>query len=338
MSNNVNLVIDAVIFKMSDKLDNDQLTFLEATLLVSFRGFKLERECTAVSTVSHDWEYYLSRFRANKRLKNCAEGTLKQYEFAIKKLREYINKNPQEYETNDIKLFLSLYGSHVDPIKHKMPSKNYLNSIKNYLSAFFDWMSEEGYISKNPVASVPKIKVPKQIKHAYSGSDMEKLKGVATNNRDIALIHFLDATGLRIGEALSIDQDQINWDAMSIVVYGTKGKAEREVFFTEECAYHLRKYLNSRTDDNSALFVGKIKPYNRLTVSGAEYILRTLGNGSDVYAHPHRFRRTMITRCNRRGMNLQDIQKLAGHANAQTTQVYIDMQNDAIRASYARIN
>ena len=338
MSNQSSAVIDSVIAKMSDKLDPDQLTMLEATLIVALRGMTVEQECTDLAPSTRDWEWFLQRFRATKRLKNCAESTIRQYDYAIRKFREYIPKNPQEIEENDIKYFLSMYGAQTSGLTKKLPSKTYINNLKNDLGAFFTWMHEEGYIGKNPVAGVPKIKVPRTIKHAYTGEDMERLKNAATSLRDKALIYFLDATGVRVSEAISIDKDQIVWSTRSLIIYGTKGKAERQVLFTEECAYWLKQYLESRTDDNAALFVTARKPYSRLTKTGAEYIIRELGKGLSIHAHPHRFRRTMITRCNRRGMNIQEIQQLAGHTNVGTTQIYIDMEREMVRSSYDRIS
>lgn len=339
MTNQNEIVIDKVIASMSDKLSSDQLTMLEATLIISLRGMIVEQEHTELSTVTQGWDWYLSRFRATKRLKNCAESTLKQYDYALKKLREYVSKNPQEIEENDIKYFLAVYGSQVSPITKKLPSKIYINNLKADINAFYSWMFEEGYIGKNPCKNIPDAKVPKVIKHAYSGEDMEKMKSIARENiRDMALLYFLDATGCRISEAISVDKDQINWNRRSIIIYGTKGKAEREVLFTEECEYWLKEYLKTRTDDNSALFVKKNKPNSRLTKSGAECIISQLGKKIGIHAHCHRFRRTMITRCNRRGMSLQNIQSLAGHTNANTTKIYIDMQNESIRASYNQYN
>jgi site-specific recombinase XerD len=321
---------------MSDKLDNDQLTLLEASLIVSLRGMTVEKECTELAPAARDWEWFLSRFRATKRLKNCSEATLKQYEFAIGKLREYIPKNPQEIEGNDIKYFLAVYGEQESTTTKKKPSKTYINNLKNDLGSFFGWMYEEGYIGKDPVKAVPKIKVPKTIKKAYTGEDMERMKSAAKSERDMALIYFLDATGMRIGEAVSVDRSQINWEKRTVVVYGTKGKAERVVCFTEECAYRLKEYLKTRDDEEPALFVKEKAPHSRLTKSGAQYIIRTLGAELGIHSHPHRFRRTMITRCSKRGMPLQDIQMLAGHANAATTQIYIDMSKEAIIAEYDR--
>lgn len=331
-------IINTVLAKMSDSLSSEQLTLLEATLIVSLRGMRIEQECTELAPTTHSWDYFLPRFRATKRLKNCTESTLKLYEFALNKLRTYIPKAPQEITTSDIKLFLALYGDQISPVTKRKPSKSYINNLKNQLSSFFDWMQEDGFINRNPCDGVPKIKVPKTIKRAYSGEEMEAMKALADNDRDKALIYFLDATGVRISEAISIDIDQIQWDTHSMIIYGSKGKAERMIMFTEECGYWLKKYLDGRKDDNAALFVQKRKPYNRLTKSGAEQIIRDLGKQIGIHAHPHRFRRTMITRCNRRGMNLQEIQMLAGHANSQTTQIYIDMQRDSIKSSYERLS
>ncbi len=338
MSNQSNLIINSVVAKMSDKLDPDQLTLLEATLIVSLRGMKVEEECTGLATSVKGWDYYLPRFRATKRLKNCAESSIMQYEYAIGKLREYVNKQPQDMSENDVKYFLAMYGDRENPRTKRKPSKTYINNLKNDLSTFFGWMHDEGYISRNPIDNIPNIKVPRKMKHAYSGEDMESLKDAAGSDRDKALIYFLDSTGVRISEAVSIDRDQLNWSDRSIVFYGTKGKAERRVYFTEECGYWIKRYLQSRTDDNPALFVKSIKPYSRLSKSGAEYIIRELGKQTGIHAHPHRFRRTMITRNAKKGMSLQEIQALAGHVNTQTTQIYIDMQRQSIRSSFEKCN
>lgn len=333
-----NPIIETVISKMSDKLTTDQLTLLEANLIISFQGMKVERECTDLVPATKDWEWFLSRFRATKRLKNCAEGTISQYEYTINRFREYVPKVPTDVQTDDIKYFLAVFGERETTTTKKKVSKTYLNNAKNNLSSFFGWMHDEGYISKNPVRNVPTIKVPRTIKHAYSGEDMEKLKAASCSLRDKAFVYFLDATGCRIGEALSVNRDDINWDTRAIVVYGTKGKAEREVMITEEAAYWLKAYLNSRDDDEPALFVKAKRPHTRLTKTGGEHIIRELGRASNVHAYPHRFRRTMITRCNKRGMPLQDIQALAGHTNATTTQIYIDMAKASIRSAYDRCN
>lgn len=333
-------IINSVLAKMSDKLTPDQLTLLEANLIVSMHGMKVEKESTELAVQVRDWEWYLSRFRATKRLKNCSESTIRQYDYTISKLREYVPKMPQEMTGDDVKYFLAMFGDRETTTSKKPVSKSYINNMKNNLSSFFAWMHDEGYIGKNPVKSVPKIKVPKTVKHAYSGSDMEKMKSQAatkkTSKRDLALLYFLDSTGCRISEAISVDIKDINWDKRSVVMTETKGKVDREVLFTEECAYRLQEYLKTRTDDNPALFVRKKAPYTRLSKTGAEYIIRTIGKCVGVHAYPHRFRRTMITRCNKRGMPIQTIQTLAGHVNATTTQIYIDMAKESVKAEYDR--
>lgn len=329
-------IIDQVLARMSDKLTSDQLTLLEANMIISMHGMTVEREHTELAVQNRNWEWYLSRFRATKRLKNCTESTLRQYEYAINKLREYVPKMPQDMRGDDIKYFLAVFGDRNTVTSKKPVSKTYINNMKNNLGSFFAWMYDEGYISKNPVKTIPVIKINKTIRHAYNGEDMEKMKSAARNVRDMALIYFLDATGCRISEAISINKDDINWERRSVVVRQTKGKADREVLFTEECAYRLREYLKAREDDDPALFVKEKAPHSRLTKSGAEYIVRTIGQATGVHAYPHRFRRTMITRCNRRGMPLQDIQTLAGHTNAQTTQIYIDMAKESVRSEYER--
>lgn len=331
-------VIDTIIAKMSSSLNNEQLTLLEATLIVSLKDMKVEEECTSVTVTPLDWDYYLKLFRATKRLNNCSELTLKQYDYAINKFRMYCNKNPRDVNTVDIKYFLAMCGSNKSILTKKEPSKTYINNLKNCLSSFFKWMFDDGYINRNPVSTISSIKIPKTIKKAYSGEDMEKLKASTKSARDMAIIHFLDSTGLRVSEAISVNKKDINWDTRTLVVYGSKGKAERFVMFTEECSYWLKEYLKSRSDDNEALFVIKKKPHTRITKSGMEHIVRCIGDNCGVHAYPHRSRRTLITKLDRRGMSLQNIQAIAGHKNSQTTQIYIDKSNAALKADYDKYN
>jgi len=342
-------IINSVLAKMSDKLTPDQLTLLEANLIVSMHGMKVEKESTELAVQVRDWEWYLSRFRATKRLKNCSESTIRQYDYTLSKLREYVPKMPQQMTGDDVKYFLAMFGDRETTTSKKPVSKSYINNMKNNLSSFFAWMHDEGYIGKNPVKSVPKIKVPKTVKHAYSGSDMEKMKSQAatkkTSKRDLALLYFLDSTGCRVSEAISVDIKDINWDKRSVVMTETK-KARKVPYLSLirviSCLglvilhtyyiYRLQEYLKTRTDDNPALFVRKKAPYTRLSKTGAEYIIRTIGKCVGVHAYPHRFRRTMITRCNKRGMPIQTIQTLAGHVNATTPQINIDMGKGSVKA------
>ena len=260
----------------------------------------------------------------------CAESSLKQYLLTLNELRRMTKKTPEQITSGDVRAFLLQVEPHV--------SKVTLNNKLRNLSSFFEWMCDEELIFRNPCKGIPAIRVTRKVKKAFTGEDLEKLREGADNLRDKALQYFLDSTGCRISEAVSVNRDDIDFDTRSLIIYGSKGKAEREVLFTEECAYHLRMYLQSRTDDCEALFVTRLSPHRRLAAAGAQKALKEIGKRVGVKANAHRFRRTMITRCNRRGMPMGEIQRLAGHANPQTTQIYIDMDSRTVRSSYQRLS
>ena len=108
----------------------------------------------------------------------------------------------------------------------------------------------------------------------------------------------------------------------SCVVLGKGGK-EREVYFDARTKIHLQNYLNSRIDNNPALFVSLLRPYDRLKISGVEIRLRELGKRINIKKiHPHKFRRTMATKAIDKGMPIEQVQVLLGHRKIDTTLQY----------------
>lgn len=327
------IIINSVMEKMRGSLTSEQMTLLEAALIVSTKDLIIVSDNP---DAGRGWDWYVERFRTSKTLANCAEGSIEQYLLTIGEFRKTTDKDPERVRKEDIKAYLLLEERKINPRTGHPLSKNTLNNKLRNLSSFFAWMCNEEYMLRNPCRGIPAIRIPKKIRKAYTGAELERMREAADNPRDKALQYFLDATGCRISEAVSINREDINFETRSIIIYGSKGKAEREILFTEECAYHLRQYLLNRTDNDPALFVSLNKPHKRLSSDGAAKVIRQIGRKTGVKAHPHRFRRTMITRCNRRGMAMGEIQKLAGHVNPQTTQIYIDMDTRSVRSSYAK--
>lgn len=319
-------IISNVLERMDGTLTKEQKTLLEASLIVALKDTVI----VSNNRKHADWEWYIERYCQQKRMIGCAESSLKQYLLTLNELRRMTKKTPEQITSGDVRAFLLQVEPHV--------SKVTLNNKLRNLSSFFEWMCDEELIFRNPCKGIPAIRVTRKVKKAFTGEDLEKLREGADNLRDKALQYFLDSTGCRISEAVSVNRDDIDFDTRSLIIYGSKGKAEREVLFTEECAYHLRMYLQSRTDDCEALFVTRLSPHRRLAAAGAQKALKEIGKRVGVKANAHRFRRTMITRCNRRGMPMGEIQRLAGHANPQTTQIYIDMDSRTVRSSYQRLS
>lgn len=272
----------------------------------------------------------LNTFLASKRIENCSLGTLDRYKECVTKLITSLNKRLQDITTNDIRYYLAMYQ------ETRKISISYMDTIRRYLSSFFAWISDEGYININPMRRLKKIKVPQKIKKPFTPAEREHLRCSARCQRDIAIMEFLYSTAARIGEVVRLDRRDIDWNRNEIIIYGEKGKKERKVYLTDECAYHLRKYLLSRNDANPALFVSSKQPHTRLGKQAIQSMLRTLGQKTDIHAHPHKFRRTLLTDAGNRGIPLQEIQHYAGHEKPDTTMMYVTVSEENVRASFRR--
>lgn len=211
-----------------------------------------------------------------------------------------------------------------------------LKKTRRILSSFFSWLENEDYIMKSPIRRIHKIKTQITVKETYSDENLEKLRDGCHNIRDLAMIDFLSSTGVRVGELVNLNIDDIDFINQSCVVLG-KGNKEREVYFDARAKLHLLKYLESRTDNNSALFVSLIKPYNRLNISGVEIRLRTLGKKLNITrVHPHKFRRTLATKAIDKGMPIEQVQKLLGHTKIDTTMHYAMVSQSNVKVSHHR--
>lgn len=247
-----------ILMRMQEVLDNEQLQKLENVLVLEFHNIEVKQECTDLVTSERHWEKILRTFLASKRIENCSEGTLKSYNDCVTRLITTLNKRLQDITTNDIRYYLAMYQ------ETRKISMSYLDTIRRYLSSFFAWVSDEGYIPKNPMRRLKKIKVPQVIKKPFTQAEMEHLRCSAECQRDIAIMEFLYSTAARIGEVIRLNRRDINWEGKEVIIYGEKGKKERKVYLTDECAYHLKKYLFARTDMNPALFVSNKQPHSRL--------------------------------------------------------------------------
>ena len=242
-----------------------------------------------------------------------------------------LNKRLQEITVNDLRYYLAAYQ------EQRGISLAYLETLRHYISSFFAWLNDEGYISRNPARRLKRVKVPQKIRKPYTAEEREHLRCLARTERDLALMEVLYSTAGRIGEILSLNRSDVDFTGREVIVYGKKGKKERAVCLTEEAAYHLRKYLAGRTDSNPALFVSLRSPHERLTAKAVQAMLRKLGNAAGIHAHPHKFRRTLLTDASVRGMSLQELQAYAGHAKPETTMIYVTVRSAEVKASFRRL-
>lgn len=323
-------IIDGIVAAMQEDLTDEQLRKLESVLIMQLHGLKIEEECTQLVISERHWMKVLRLYIASKRIENCAESTLENYERCIRMMMESLNKKITDITTNDLRYYLAVYQD------RRKISLSYMETLRHYISSFFSWAVDEGYIIRNPARRLKRIKVPQKIRRPYTAEEREHLKDIAKTQRDLTIMELLYSTAGRIGEVVALNRDDVDFYKKEIVIWGQKGKKERTVYLTDGCVYHLKKYLNSRIDNNPALFVSLRKPYKRIGKNGIEAMLRKLGLESGIHAHPHKFRRTMLTDGGTRGIPLQELQTYAGHTKADTTMLYISVKQDSIKASFMK--
>lgn len=243
---------------------------------------------------------------------------------------EGVNKNIQRITTDDLRSYLTLYQ------QKKNSSKITIDNIRRILSSFFSWLEDEDYILKSPVRRIHKVKAATIIKETYTDEALELMRDNCNNLRDLALIDMLASTGMRVGELVLLNIEDINFTERECVVFG-KGSKERIVYFDARTKIHLQNYLNSRRDNNNALFVSLKAPFKRLKIGGIEVRLRELGKKLNITkVHPHKFRRTLATMAIDKGMPIEQLQKLLGHQRIDTTLQYAMVKQSNVKLAHKK--
>lgn len=323
-------IINAVSAAVCNMLTSHQLQAVQDALTLQLNAYEVQVRTTEVAVVDNTPDDLLRKFIATKRIEGKSEATLRRYHDACYMMVHSLNRPLPEISTYDLRYYLAEY-------KHRRKVSNRtLDGLRRCFSSFFGWLAAEGLIGRNPCTSLAQIKYTKTIKKPYSAPEMERLKQVCTNIRDLALLEFLYASGCRVSEVVRLDRSDINFLTRDAVVLG-KGNKERTIYLTPVSLMHLSDYLNSRTDNNPALFASIKAPNNRLSKSGIETALKVIGKRAGVEnVHPHRYRRTLATNLLDRGANIQDVAAILGHADLKTTQVYCYISQQNVQAAYRR--
>ena len=305
----LNTIIDAIKGEMSAILNENQMKVLEQVLSKHLSGV------VTAETEQKEVEL-LPAFIAAKRVEGCSEKSLRYYESTIRNMLEAVGKPEKQITTEDLRSYLDTYQ------RRGTVSKVTLDNVRRILSTFFSWLEDEDYIVKSPVRRIHKVKTGKTVKETYTDESLELMRDYCDNPRDLALIDLLASTGIRVGELVKLNRADVDFENRECIVFG-KGNKERKVYFDARTKIHLQKYLASRTDDNEALFVSLIKPFERLQISGVEIRLRKIGRELGIHkTHPHKFRRTLATMAIDKGMPIEQVQQLLGHQSIDTTLQY----------------
>ena len=313
-------IIKSILQRMQNKINNKQLEELKIILIDEFSNKNKEKSNEKLEKLFID----------AKRLEGCSNKTILYYVSTIETMLNKINKNIIEIETEDLRTYLSDYQM------NNNSSKVTIDNIRRILSSFFSWLEDENYIIKSPVRRIKKVKAPSIIKETYTDEELEIMRDNVGTVRDLALIDVLASTGMRVGELVKLNMEDINFTERECIVLG-KGNKERVVYFDARTKIHLKNYLENRKGNNEAVFISLKAPYNRLTIAGVELRLRKIGEKLGIKkVHPHKFRRTLATIAIDKGMPIEQVQKLLGHERIDTTLQYAMVKQSNVKIAHQK--
>ncbi len=321
-----NLITD-IVQGMLPYLNNAQSKRLQEVLQHTLVNYEVIEDTGKAKESEQD---FVELFLSAKRIEGCSDKSLKYYKSTIIAMLISLDKNVKHIVTDDIRGYLTEYQQ-----KNGL-SKVTIDNIRRILSSFFSWLEDEDYILKNPVRRIHKVKTGTNIKETYSDEALELMRDNCTELRDLAMIDMLASTGMRVGEMVLLNRNDIDFNERECIVFG-KGSKERVVYFDARTKIHLQNYLNSRKDNNEALFVSLKAPYERLQIGGIETRLREFGKQLGLHkVHPHKFRRTLATMAIDKGMPIEQLQQLLGHRKIDTTLQYAMVKQNNVKIAHRK--
>ena len=323
-------ILKSISDNLKYRFTENQVEEISEIISMELSKYEIQTKLTDSEEVKRDNQNLVNLFLSAKCIEGCSDKTIHYYQTSIEKLLISISKEIRDINTNDIRCYLA------EQQNEKQLSKVTIDNLRRIFSSFFSWLEDEDYITKSPVRRIHKVRTDTLIKEVLSDENMEILRDSCTEIRDIAMIDLLSSTGIRVGELVKMNRDDIDFQERQCVVFG-KGNKEREVYFNARTKIHLKRYLETRIDDNSALFVSLSSPYTRLTISGVESRLRILGKRVNLLkVHPHKFRRTLATMAIDKGMPIEQVQKLLGHVKIDTTLHYAIVNQNNVKLAHRK--
>lgn len=321
-------LITQITADMAKHLSVQQLENLQKVLSAAFVNVEVAEIKSANKQKSNS--KLLELFISAKRIEGCSEKSLKYYKIVIENMFTSLKTAIRDLTTSDLRTYLGHYQ------QERKSSKVTIDNMRRIFSSFFGWLEDEDYILKSPVRRIHKIKTDKTIKETFSDEGLELLRDACDEIRDLTMIDLLASTGMRVGELVKLNREDINFYERECLVFG-KGNSERIVYFDARTKIHLINYLDSRQDDNPALFVSLSSPFNRLLIGGVETRLRQIGEKANLNkVHPHKFRRTLATRAIDKGMPIEQVQHLLGHVKIDTTMHYAMVNQANVKNSHRK--
>lgn len=319
------ILINSIQFELSELLDPETIRLVTNVITVKLNDFTIGEKCTDIVVRETESEQIVKMFLVTKKIEGKSDKTIAAYSRRLSELMNVVNKPVKEMNIYDLRMYLAYKQTNGC-------TERTASGYRSILTSFFNWAYGEKLIPDNPVLNLGVIKYTREIKKPFSSVELELLRGSCDSLRDRAIMETLLATGCRVGELVNIKLSDIDFTYKEIKVLG-KGNKERIVYFDAVTEMWLRKYLEGRTSELDILFIGKgDKP---LKEGGVRSMLKRIEESSGVInVHPHRFRRTLATTLIKRDMSIQEVARILGHADINTTMTYVYMDDTNVRASY----
>lgn len=314
-----------VLRRMQELLSERHLQELQNVLRMVFVGCELIQKRQELMVSNNSWVVDLEDYLMSKALEGKSPNTVERYRYELQRILSYINKAVSDITDGDISNYMRVYKA------IRQISNQTLKNVRAVYSGFFVWLRDRERIRKNPMVLVEDIKVEKKLKKPFTDEERELLLRNCETLRDKAMMEFLYSTAVRVSELTALNRKDIRWTTKDLTVFG-KGAKERTVYLNDRTNMYMKEYLETRTDDDEALFVSIRNPHKRLSKRAIEEIIKQTGRRAGVdKAHPHRFRRTAATNALNRGMPVQEVAQLLGHAKLETTMVYCSVDQAGVK-------
>ena len=208
-------LISQVQQQMLPYLNNEQLSKLRAAMEYCLHGLEITE---TDQQQEQEQPNAVAAFIAAKRIEGCSEKTLTYYRKTIEAMTAGIGKTPQQITTDDIRQYLTAYQV------QRKSSKVTIDNIRRILATFYSWLEDEDYIVKSPVRRIHKVKTAKTIKDTYTDEALELMRDNCGTLRDLAIIDLLASSGMRVGEMVTLNRNDINFNERECVVFGKGSK------------------------------------------------------------------------------------------------------------------
>ena len=319
------------VSKLNGKIGVEEMKIVLNELYIFSEGYDIDKKSTELAVVDTYIPNAYKVFMVSKQIEGISKNTLKTYNFHLRHFFESVKKPLEEINTNDIRLFL--YNEKAN----KEISNRTIDHERLIINVFFEWCRDEGYIPTNPCKGIKRIKCEVKEREPLFPIEMELIRIACNDFRERAIIEFLYSTGCRVSEVIMLNINDVDFANGEVHILG-KGNKHRISYLNAKAELFLKKYLSTRTDDNNALFVTKKNPYSRLSKTGLEYIVRTIGERSEVNRkiYPHLLRHTIATDVINRGMNVVEVQKILGHQKLDTTMIYAKISQESVKYNHKK--